>query len=42
MTPGEMPNWRIIPGAIQGARPGKVNWMTAGKGIIHSERTTPT
>ena len=23
-------------------RPGAVNWMTAGKGIVHSERTPPT
>jgi redox-sensitive bicupin YhaK (pirin superfamily) len=22
-------------------RPGEVNWMTAGRGIVHSERTTP-
>ncbi len=22
-------------------RPGEVNWMTAGKGIVHSERTAP-
>ena len=29
-------------GATQIIRPGEVNWMTAGKGIVHSERTTPT
>ena len=22
-------------------RPGEVNWMTAGRGIVHSERTAP-
>jgi redox-sensitive bicupin YhaK (pirin superfamily) len=26
-------------GSIQPIRPGEVNWMTAGKGIVHSERT---
>jgi redox-sensitive bicupin YhaK (pirin superfamily) len=26
-------------GSDQGIRPGEVNWMTAGKGITHSERT---
>jgi redox-sensitive bicupin YhaK (pirin superfamily) len=26
-------------GSIQRIRPGEVNWMTAGKGIAHSERT---
>jgi redox-sensitive bicupin YhaK (pirin superfamily) len=26
-------------GATQAIRPGEVNWMTAGKGIVHSERT---
>jgi redox-sensitive bicupin YhaK (pirin superfamily) len=26
-------------GTIQPIRPGDVNWMTAGKGIVHSERT---
>ena len=26
---------------IQAIRPGEVNWMTAGKGIVHSERTDP-
>ena len=28
-------------GTIQTIRPGAVNWMTAGRGISHSERTTP-
>ncbi len=26
-------------GYVQPIRPGEVNWMTAGKGIVHSERT---
>jgi redox-sensitive bicupin YhaK (pirin superfamily) len=26
-------------GAIQRIQPGEVNWMTAGRGIVHSERT---
>lgn len=26
-------------GSIQAIRPGAVNWMTAGRGIVHSERT---
>jgi redox-sensitive bicupin YhaK (pirin superfamily) len=26
-------------GTIQDIKPGEVNWMTAGKGIVHSERT---
>jgi redox-sensitive bicupin YhaK (pirin superfamily) len=26
----------------QTIRPGEVNWMTAGRGIVHSERTDPT
>lgn len=26
-------------GAVQAIRPGDVNWMTAGHGIVHSERT---
>lgn len=26
-------------GYVQEIRPGEVNWMTAGKGIVHSERT---
>jgi redox-sensitive bicupin YhaK (pirin superfamily) len=28
-------------GSAQSITPGDVNWMTAGKGIVHSERTTP-
>jgi redox-sensitive bicupin YhaK (pirin superfamily) len=28
-------------GSAQPIRPGEVNWMTAGRGIVHSERTTP-
>ena len=28
-------------GHAQSIRPGEVNWMTAGKGIVHSERTDP-
>jgi redox-sensitive bicupin YhaK (pirin superfamily) len=28
-------------GSVQAIRPGDVNWMTAGKGIAHSERTPP-
>ena len=28
-------------GSIQPIRPGEVNWMTAGRGIVHSERTPP-
>jgi len=28
-------------GGMQTIRPGKVNWMTAGSGIVHSERTPP-
>src|SRR5438876_827029 len=28
-------------GASQPIRPGEVNWMTAGAGIVHSERTDP-
>ena len=27
-------------GCVQPIRPGAVNWMTAGSGIVHSERTT--
>jgi hypothetical protein len=29
-------------GTVQAIRPGEVNWMTAGRGIVHSERTAPT
>jgi redox-sensitive bicupin YhaK (pirin superfamily) len=28
-------------GSVQLVRPGEVNWMTAGRGIVHSERTPP-
>lgn len=28
-------------GSVQPIRPGEVNWMTAGSGIVHSERTGP-
>lgn len=28
-------------GTVQAIRPGAVNWMTAGSGIVHSERTPP-
>src|SRR4030095_8283466 len=28
-------------GSVQAIRPGEVNWMTAGRGIVHSERTPP-
>jgi len=28
-------------GSVQTIRPGEVNWMTAGSGIVHSERTGP-
>ena len=28
-------------GTVQPIRPGDVNWMTAGSGIVHSERTPP-
>lgn len=28
-------------GSIADIRPGEVNWMTAGRGIVHSERTPP-
>jgi len=28
-------------GFVQAIRPGDVNWMTAGRGIVHSERSSP-
>lgn len=28
-------------GSVQTIQPGDVNWMTAGQGIVHSERTAP-
>ena len=32
---------RDSTGVTQAIRPGEVNWMTAGSGIVHSERTDP-
>lgn len=32
---------RDSPGCVQDIEPGSVNWMTAGRGIVHSERTPP-
>jgi redox-sensitive bicupin YhaK (pirin superfamily) len=32
---------RVSLGSVQAIRPGEVNWMTAGRGIVHSERTAP-
>lgn len=29
-------------GSLADIRPGEVNWMTSGQGIVHSERTPPT
>jgi redox-sensitive bicupin YhaK (pirin superfamily) len=37
---GEMVH-RDSLGSVQTIRPGEVNWMTAGSGIVHSERTGP-
>ena len=28
-------------GSVQAIEPGAINWMTAGRGIVHSERTPP-
>ncbi|HEV8096146.1 MAG TPA: pirin family protein, partial [Burkholderiales bacterium] len=28
-------------GSLQPIQPGAINWMTAGRGIVHSERTGP-
>jgi redox-sensitive bicupin YhaK (pirin superfamily) len=28
-------------GSVETIRPGEVNWMTAGRGIVHSERSSP-
>src|SRR5471032_2789808 len=28
-------------GSVQAIRPGEINWMTAGRGIVHSERSGP-
>ncbi|NMG37407.1 pirin family protein [Azoarcus sp. TTM-91] len=36
---GEMMH-RDSLGSVQRIRPGDINWMTAGRGIVHSERTT--
>lgn len=30
---------RDSTGVVQDIRPGEVNWMTAGRGVVHSERT---
>src|SRR5262245_10985364 len=30
---------RVSRGSLQSIRPGDINWMTAGRGIVHSERT---
>ncbi len=38
LTEGEIMH-RDSVGSVQAIRPGAVNWMTAGKGIVHSERT---
>jgi len=32
---------RDSTGAVQTIEPGGVNWMTAGRGVVHSERTPP-
>ncbi len=32
---------RDSAGSVQPIRPGDVNWMSAGRGIVHSERTPP-
>ena len=32
---------RDSTGAVQRMEPGQLNWMTAGRGIVHSERTPP-
>lgn len=37
---GEMVH-RDSLGSAQLIRPGDINWMTAGRGIVHSERTSP-
>ena len=37
---GEMLH-RDSVGSVQLIRPGDVNWMTAGRGIVHSERSSP-
>ncbi|WP_151447134.1 pirin family protein [Lacisediminimonas profundi] len=40
LTEGEIVH-RDSLGTLQTIRPGEVNWMTAGRGIVHSERTDP-
>ena len=40
LTAGEIVH-RDSVGSVQAIRPGDVNWMTAGRGIVHSERTGP-
>jgi len=37
---GEMVH-RDSLGSVQPIRPGEINWMAAGRGIVHSERTPP-
>ena len=32
---------RDSTGVVQRIEPGAINWMTAGRGIVHSERTPP-
>src|SRR5258706_1806674 len=32
---------RVSLGNVQRIEPGAINWMTAGRGIVHSERTPP-
>ena len=32
---------RDMLGSVQRIEPGAINWMTAGRGIVHSERTPP-
>ncbi|MGZ3238713.1 MAG: pirin family protein [Burkholderiaceae bacterium] len=34
-------NHRDSLGSVQRIEPGAINWMTAGRGIVHSERTPP-
>ena len=34
-------NSLVVLGTVMPIRPGEVNWMTAGRGISHSERTGP-
>jgi redox-sensitive bicupin YhaK (pirin superfamily) len=40
LTDGEILH-RDSLGTVMPIRPGEVNWMTAGRGIVHSERTPP-